>query len=72
MKKLLITTACALAFASWNVLADDAHHPDKAKTPKAPVAVDTGKMVQKVQNNIAPVAADTGKTVQKVQDNMKK
>ena len=51
MKKLLITTACALALASWNVLADDAHHPDQAQSAKA-TAPDTGKTVKKMQDNV--------------------
>ncbi len=51
MKKLLITTACALAFASWNVLAVEEHHPGQAQSAKAP-APDTGKTVQKMQDNV--------------------
>ncbi|MHB1233950.1 MAG: hypothetical protein ACYCZQ_15395 [Burkholderiales bacterium] len=51
MKKLLITTACALAFASWNVLAVDAHHPNQAQSAAAS-APDTGKTVQKMQDNV--------------------
>ena len=51
MKKLLITTACALAFASWNAWAVDEHHPDQAQPAKA-TAPDTGKTVQKMQGNV--------------------
>ena len=51
MKKLLITTACVLTFASWNVLAVDEHHPDQVQSAKAP-AEDTGKTVQKMQGNV--------------------
>ena len=51
MKKLLITAACIMILASWNAWAVDEHHPDQVQPAKAPAA-ETGKTVQKMQENV--------------------
>jgi len=51
MKKLLITTACILALASWNVLALDEQHPEQEQSAYA-AASDTGKTMKKMQENM--------------------